>query len=176
MARLMVIYGTLAGGAVIGTTILALTFFGSEHIATEWFGYLVMLVALSLIFVGIKRYRDETLGGIIRFRTAFGLGLGITVVASVIYVAAWEVNLAVNDDNDFIESYTSSVIADLEADGVEGEALQAEIEEMERLRQRYDDPRFRLPITFMEIFPVGLLITLASAGLLRNPEVMPAHG
>lgn len=174
MRRIMLIYGVLAGGGVIGTTILALTFFGSEHIASEWVGYLVMLLALSLIFVGIKRYRDEALGGIIRFRTAFVLGLGITVVASLIYVAAWEVNLAVNDYA-FIESYTSSVIADLEAEGMEGEALEAEIEEMARLRERYADPLFRLPITFMEIFPVGLLITLASAGLLRNPDLMPAH-
>lgn len=175
MRRIMLIYGVLAGGAVIGTTLLALTLFGSRHIAAEWFGYLVMLLALSLIFVGIKRYRDDSLGGVIRFRTAFGLGLGITVVASLVYVAAWEVNLAVNDD-DFIERYTASVIADLEAEGVEGEALQTEMEEMDRLRERYADPLFRLPITFMEIFPVGLLITLASAGLLRNPELMPAHG
>lgn len=175
MARRMLIYGALSGAAVIGTSLLALSVFGSEHIATEWFGYLVMLMALSLIFVGIKRHRDDELGGVIRFGTAFGLGLGITVVASVIYVTAWEVNLAMNDD-DFIEGYTASVIADLEAGGVQGEALQAEIEEMERLRERYSHPLFRLPITFMEIFPVGLLITLASAGLLRNPEVMPAHG
>lgn len=175
MRRLMLIYGVLAGGGVIGTTMLALALFGTEHIATEWVGYLVMLLALSLIFVGVKRYRDEELGGVIRFRTALTLGLGITVVASLIYVAAWEVNLAVND-YDFIESYTSSVIADLEAEGMEDEALEAEIEEMARLQERYTDPLFRLPITFMEIFPVGLLITLASAGLLRNPEVMPAHG
>jgi len=171
----MLIYGALAGGGVIGTTLLALALFGSEHIATEWFGYLVMLLALSLIFVGIKRYRDEELGGVIRFGTAFGLGIGITIVASLIYVAAWEVNLAINDD-DFIEGYVSSAIAELEAEGVRGEELQAEIEEMTRLQERYANPLFRLPITFMEIFPVGLLITLASAGLLRDPDLLPAHG
>jgi hypothetical protein len=175
MGRRMLMYGALAGMAIIGTTLVALALFGSEQIATEWFGYLVMLLALSLIFVGIKRYRDEALGGVIRFRTAFGLGLGITVVASVIYVGAWEINMAVDDD-DFIDSYAASVIADREAEGLEGEALQTEIEEMDRLRERYANPFFRLAITFLEIFPVGLLITLASAGLLRNPEVMPARG
>lgn len=174
MRRPMLIYGALAGGLIIGTTTLALAVFGSEHIATEWFGYLVMLLALSVIFVGTKRYRDRELGGIIRFRTAFALGLGITVVASLIYVAAWELNLALND-YEFIEAYTESVIDELEAEGVAEDELEAEIAEMTRLRERYANPLFRLPITFMEIFPVGLLVTLASAGLLRNPAVLPAH-
>lgn len=174
MRRLMLIYGALAGGLVIGTSILALTVFGSEHVGTEWLGYLVMLLALSLIFVGIKRYRDEELGGVIHFRTACALGLGITVVASLIYVAAWELNLALND-YEFIEAYTDSRVAELEAEGMAVAELQAEIEEMTRLRERYANPLVRLPITFMEIFPVGLLITLASAGLLRNPAVLPAY-
>ena len=47
---------------------------------------------------------------------------------------------------------------------------------MERLREQYANPVFRLPITFLEIFPVGLLITLVSAGLLRNSELLPAVG
>ena len=175
MFRPMLIYGTLAGAGVIGTTLLALALFGSEHIATEWFGYLVMLLSLSVIFVGIKRYRDRELGGVIRFGTSVALGLGMTVVASSIYVAAWELNLALNED-DFIEGYAASVIADLEARGVEGEALAAEIEAMDALRERYANPLFRMLITFTEIFPVGVLVTLASGAVLRNSDLMPAHG
>ena len=40
-----------------------------------------MIVALSVIFLGVKRYRDQELGGVIRFGTAFMLGLGIAAVA-----------------------------------------------------------------------------------------------
>jgi hypothetical protein len=40
---------------------------------------------------------------------------------------------------------------------------------------KYRDPLFRIPITFIEIFPVGLLVALVSAALLRNPKLMPAR-
>lgn len=176
MLRRSLIYGALAGVLNIVIVIAALALFGSEHLGgSELFGYLVMLLALSMIFVGIKRYRDEELGGVIRFGTAVTLGLGISLVASLIYVAAWEVNIAVGDD-DFAEAYTEAVVAEREAEGVSDEALQAELDEMARWQERYATPLYRIPVTFTEIFPVGLLVTLASAGLLRNPDVLPAHG
>lgn len=176
MLRSMLIYGALAGALVIVTTFLALLVFGTEHVgSSELLGYLVMLLALSTIFVGIKRYRDRELGGVIRFGTAVTLGLGMTLVASLIYVGAWEINLAVSED-DFAEGYANAIIAQREAEGVAGEELRAEMEELARWQERYANPFYRIPITFTEIFPVGLLVTLASAGLLRNPEAMPAHG
>jgi hypothetical protein len=176
MKRIILPYGALAGAVIIGSLTLTLTLSGESHAAgTEWLGYLVMIVTLSLIFLGIKRYRDHELGGVIRFGTAVRLGLGITLVASVIYVAAWEVYLSVTDYA-FIDDYARSTIAAKEAGDVAGPALQAEIESMERLREQYANPVFRLPITFLEIFPVGLLITLVSAGLLRNSELLPAVG
>lgn len=176
MLRPMLIYGALSGTLVIVTTFLALLVFGSEHVgSSELFGYLVMLLALSTIFVGIKRYRDRELGGVIRFGTAVTLGLGMSLVASLIYVASWELNLALSDD-DFAEGYATAIIAQREAEGITGEELQVEVEELARWRERYANPLYRIPITFTEIFPVGLLVTLASAGLLRNPDVLPAHG
>lgn len=176
MKRVILSYGGLAGTVVIGTAILTLTLSGEIHAGgAEWLGYLVMIVALSLIFLGIKRYRDHELGGVIRFGTAVLLGLGITLVASVIYVAVWEVYLSMTDYA-FIDDYTRSMIEAKEAAGVAGPALQAEIESMSRLKEQYANPVFRLPMTFLEIFPVGLLITLVSAGLLRNSNLLPAMG
>lgn len=174
MRRLMLTYGALAGGLIIGTMMLSLTFLGTDHAGSEWLGYTVMLLALSLVFMGIKRYRDDELGGVIRFGTAVGVGLGITVVASIIYVAAWEVYLAATDYA-FMDTYVRAEIAAREAQGLAGEALQAEIESLRLMQERYASPLFRLPFTLMEIFPVGLLITLVSAGILRNPGVLPAE-
>ena len=56
-----------------------------------------------------------------------------------------------------------------------GAALQAEIESMSELRAQYADPLFRLPMTFLEIFPVGLVVALGSAAVLRNSKVLPAQ-
>ena len=46
---------------------------------------------------------------------------------------------------------------------------------MRAMAEAYRNPLFRLPMTFVEIFPVGLLIALVSAGLLRNPRFLPAR-
>ena len=169
MKRIILIYGTGAGLAVILSIILGLMLSdgGDTPRAQQLLGYSIMLISLSLIFVGIQRYRDRHLGGSIRFTTATLVGLGIAAVASIVYVAVWELYLA-QTDYTFIESYTSDVIADQRANGVTGTELQDITEQMEALRTRYANPFFRLPMTFMEIFPVGLLITLLSSAILRG--------
>jgi hypothetical protein len=40
----------------------------------------------------------------------------------------------------------------------------------------YANPVFRLPITFVEMFPIGVLISLISAAVLRNSRFLPARG
>lgn len=174
MKKLVFVHGILAGLLVIGGMIVSLTLGDPEELAGGvWLGYLIMIVALSLVFLGIKRYRDQQLGGAIKFGTAVLLGVGITLVASLIYVAVWEAYLAATD-HVFIEKYTASVLASKEAEGLEGPALEAEAAKLETLKERYADPLFRLPMTFIEIFPVGLFITLISAALLRNSRFLPA--
>ncbi len=95
MLRISLVFGSIAGLIVILVLIAGLTVLKGQHfLTTEWFGYLTMIVALSMIFLGIKRHRDQALGGVIKFLPAFGLGLGIAVVAGVIYTLAWEIYLA----------------------------------------------------------------------------------
>lgn len=175
MQRIILTYGIIAGLIVIASAILGLVLSGGEETlhAQEWLGYLVMLIALSLIFVGIKRYRDRHLGGVIRFGTATLVGLGIAAVASIVYVAVWEVYLAVTDFA-FMDQYASGVIAARQAEGVAGDELAAITENLESMKRQYANPLFRLPLTFLEIFPVGLLITLISAAILRNSKALPA--
>ena len=100
--------------------------------------------------------------------------LGIAVVASVAYVITWEVYLAATDYA-FIREYTQSILAE-RANELIGAALQAEIDKMAELEAQYANPLYRLPITFLEILPVGLVVALVSAAVLRNSKVLPAHG
>lgn len=171
MFRIMFVYGSVAG--VVTIAVMSLGMFFSKSTGSEAIGYLTMLVALLLIFVGIKRYRDTELGGVIKFLPAFGLGLGITAVAGLFYVLSWELNLWLTDYA-FVEDYKQTLIAGFEAKGITGEALAAKIEQVESTMASYQNPAFRMPITFLEIFPVGLVIALISAALLRNPKVFPA--
>ena len=155
--------GLLVGFVLFGMAVTRTMVHGPAGMAI---GYLTMLIALSAIFVAVKRHRDVDLGGVIRFWPAFGLGLGITVVAGFIYVLAWEAALAVNGGPD---AFVQLMIDQQRAEG--GSA--ADLSTMEAFRPMYANPLFRLPITFSEIFPVGLLISIVAAVLLRNPRFLP---
>jgi len=175
MIRSILIYGIVAGAISIGGGIWGIAVADAESSMAflAYLGYLTMLVALSVIFIGIKRYRDHHLGGIIKFTTGLQIGVGIAAVAGVIYVGVWEVYLAMTD-HDFIGQYAASIIADKQAAGVTGAELEAVIQDMEQLQTSYADPLFRLPMTFVEIFPVGLVIALVSSAILRFSHVLPA--
>lgn len=175
MFRIITKYGSVSGLIVILTMILGHVLSGSEgFFAGAVFGYLVMLVALSMIFLGVKAYRDQELGGVIRFWPALAVGVGIAAVAGVAYVVAWEVYLAMTDYA-FASEYTAGLIEQKRAAGLSEEALAAEIERLRAFEQQYLNPLFRIPITFTEILPVGLIIALISAAVLRNPKVLPAQ-
>ena len=173
MTRYALIYGGISGAIVIFILTLGLVFELPDHFQSELFGYLVMLIALSLIFVGVKRYRDIECGGVIRFGRAFLVGAAIAVVAGLIYVVGWEAYLAFSD-RDFMAEYTAAILERMRADGAGAAALAAKAEEMRQLAEMYRSPLFRIPITLIEILPVGLLVALVSAALLRNPRLLPA--
>jgi hypothetical protein len=171
--RYAFVYGGIAGAIVISILVAGLALDLPSHATSEWFGYLVMLVALSLIFVGVKRYRDVECGGVIRFGRALGVGAGIAAVAGLIYVLGWEIYLALSGW-DFMRDYAAGVAERMRADGAAAAAIEAKLAEMRELALKYRNPLFRIPVTFVEIFPVGLLVALVSAALLRNPKLLPA--
>ena len=166
-------YGLLSGLVTISVMMTGILLGGQGSIFTsEWFGYLVMLVALTFIFVGVKRYRDVEKGGIVRFLPAFAMGLAIAAVAGIAYVAVFEAYLALTDYA-FIDNYVDGIIRAHKAEGMPPAALAREVAKLEALRVQYANPLFRIPMTFLEIFPVGFLVALVSALLLRNPRLLP---
>ncbi|MBV8593835.1 MAG: DUF4199 domain-containing protein, partial [Caulobacteraceae bacterium] len=95
MSRIILIYGSTSGLVIVlGILITILASGGHAPHSSVWLGYLVMLIGLSSVLLGIKQHRDQALGGVIKFPQALLLGLGITVVASIAYVAVWEGYLA----------------------------------------------------------------------------------
>lgn len=171
MTRIILIYGMISGLviilAIIGTTRL-------PDASSMWLGYLVMLIALSSILVGVKQHRDRDLGGVISFRTALLAGLGIAGVASLTYVVIWEIYLALTGYG-YMDQFVASTLAARRATGMSEADYANLVADMDAMRRQYANPLFRLPMTFTEIFPVGLLVALASAELLRNPRFLPAR-
>jgi hypothetical protein len=175
MSRIILKFGIAAGLIVAVPMCLLIANAEPGSVATSHFtGYLIMLLALSLVFFGVKRLRDRELGGVIRFMPAFLAGLGISAVAGVIYVIGWEITLAVTDFA-FIDSYSNAAVEAARAKGGSAADIEAVIVQMGEFRRQYANPFFRLPVTFIEIFPVGLLVSLISAALLRNSRFLPAR-
>ena len=117
MSRIILIFGIAAGLIVAVTMCLLIANTGPDSAAHSYFtGYLVMVLALSLIFFGVKRLRDRELGGVIRFVPALLAGLGISAVAGVIYAIGWEITLAITDYA-FIDSYSQAAIEAARAKG-----------------------------------------------------------
>jgi hypothetical protein len=175
MLKKILVYGVIAG-LVAGLAMSAMVVFARGNAPSHGMliGYTIMLVALSTIFVAVKRHRDEAQGGVIRFWPAFGLGLGISFVAGILYVIAWEATVAMTHI-DFAGGYAASLIEQKRAAGASAAELAKFTAEMARFKVQYANPLYRLPMTFIEIFPVGVLVSLVAAALLRNPRFLPAR-
>ena len=172
MLRTILICGVLAGLIV---AIPMFTLLATTHQGSLLTGYALMILGLSMVFVGVKSYRDKVKGGVIKFLPAFLLGLGVSVVASLVYVVGWEFTLALTNYT-FAADYADAALETARAKGAsaaELEAMQAQYAEFERM---YANPLFRVSTSFIEIFPVGLIISLIAAALLRNPRFLPARG
>lgn len=171
MLRTILIFGTI-GGLIAGglLSVVVLNFEGATGAYGMAIGYLIMLLGLSMIFIAIKRRRDVEQGGVIRFLPALGLGLGISLVAGIVYALCWDVALHSIGIDAFVDSFAGGQFK-----GLSGDALAKAKADMEAFRASYHDPLFRLPMTFIEIFPVGVLVSLVSAGLLCNSRFLPVQ-
>ena len=147
-----------------------------QFVATLTFGYSVMLVAMSFVFVGVKRYRDVEGGGVIKFGRALGLGLLIALIACIGYVLIWEAYLAITHYR-FMDDYIAKLLRDAQASGKSAARdRQDDRANSTACATMYANPLIRMPMTFMEVGPVGLLVAFVSAALLRNPRLFPARG
>lgn len=168
------VYGSIAGAIIIAASTIIFAVAQGLHTTSPLLGYLVMLVALSMIFVGVKRYRDVERGGVIKFGPALAMGLGIAAVAAIIYVIAWEITFATMG-GDFIAAYSEVMAREMQAAGSSQAEIQAKVAEMQAFGESYANPLVRIPMTFIEIAPVGTVVALVSALILRNPRALPAR-
>ena len=168
-------YGVIAGIIVaIPTFAIPVTFKSLSPATGMVIGYTSMLVALSFVFMGVKHQRDAAGGGVITFWPALGLGLAISLVAGVFYVLAWEMALAVSG-MDFAAEWSAHTLAEARARGDSAAAIARLSTEMAQFRSDYARPLYRMGVTLSEILPVGVLVSLVSAGLLRNSRFLPAR-
>jgi hypothetical protein len=142
-----------------------------------------MVVAFLLIFFGVRSYRDNVAGGTVRFGRAFAVGVLIAAVASLCYVATWEV-IYFKVAPDFMAKYQAHILDKARANGETEEAIARRREEQDKFAKLYNNPAINAAVTFLEPLPVALVVALVTAGILsrrKKPgitegEIAPARG
>lgn len=173
----------LVFGLIAGLIVTAMMVYSAARIANhqdfkgnEILGYTTMLVAFSFIFVGIKNFRDKHNQGVISFGKAFRIGLYITLIASTLYVVVWLVDYYVFIP-DFAEKYATCVMDKAKSNGATTAELNEQAAKMAQFTEWYKNPLFVILATYAEILPIGLIVSLISALLLKRkarPQVQTA--
>ncbi len=179
MQKIVLRFGLMSGGLLVAVLALMLPLCRDgilDYDYSQVIGYSSMVLSFLLVFFGVRSYRDTVGGGAISFGKAVGVGLLITLTACAMYVIAWEIAYF-NFFPDFLDQYTAHLLAQMREAGESPAAIQKTTEQMADMAKLYTNPLFNSAITFMEVFPVGLIVTLVSAAILRRrtpPQEAPA--
>jgi hypothetical protein len=168
MKKIVLTFGLIAGviaSVLMGGSLLIADKIGSYH--SMLLGYTIMVASFLLIYFGVRSYRDNTLGGQISFGRAFACGILITLLTCVCYVAMWEV-LYFNFMPHFMDIYFAAQIHQVQSSGLDPATTAAKVAAIQHSQQLYQNPFVNMAYTFMEPLPVGLIITLISAAILRR--------
>ena len=166
MKKTILTFGLISGALISLMMVLTVPFadkLGHSYVI----GYATIVAALLLSFFGIRSYRDNVQNGQITFGKAFLVGLAITVISCLCYVVTWEI-IYFNFMPDFMDKYAAHELQNMQGSGATATAIQEKAAELDKLKVMYKNPLFNAAITFMEPFPVGLIISLISAAFLRK--------
>lgn len=169
MKKTILICGLIGGLVSVGWFLLSEQFFSINMSMNTrmYFGYATMILGLSVIFVAIKNYRDNYNEGIITFGKALKIGLLITLVASTVYVVVWMIDFTWFIP-DFFDKYKLNMLAEMKAQGVSAVEVKTKMTEMDGAVQMYKNPFFNVLFTYMEIVPVGIVVSLTAALILKK--------
>ena len=128
-----------------------------------------MVAAFLVVHSGMGSYRDNVMGGVISFGAAFKTGMLITLITCAFYVASWEVVYHTMMP-DFEVTYAAKTVERVKASGASQAQIDATVAEMEQFKQSYKNPVYVVGMTFLEVFPVGLVFALVGAAVLSRKK------
>ena len=174
MRKTVLTFGLISGAIV--SLLMAATVPFADRIGFdkgEIVGYTSIVLSCLLIFFGIRSYRDNVGGGQITFAKGFQVGISIALISCLCYVITWEI-LYYNFMHDFMDKYIAYQGAKMKAAGASAAELQAKLQEAQKFKVLYQNPLYNAAITFLEPFPVALVVALLSAAILRKkPKAQP---
>lgn len=174
MKRIVLIYGLIATAVFVITQFGSMPFWKNGSLTFEngeLVGYTSMVIALSMVFFGVKSYRDNHLEGSITFGKALQVGLLISLVAALGYATSWEFYFNIFAP-DFMDEYAAFSISKAKSSGMTEADIQSLVARMDEAKEMYKNPFIRYGMTLMEVFPVAVFISLISAAILRKKNVL----
>ena len=165
-----IIVGGLISGLILAAfmvVVTAICYKNEDFESSMVLGYASMILAFSMIFVGIKNYRDRFNNGFITFGKAFKIGLYITLIASTIYVLVWLIDYYLFIP-DFLDKYSAHVLREAKTAGASPVEMQEKVDEMGGYKEMYKNPLLVILLTYTEVLPVGLVVSIISALILKR--------
>jgi len=132
-------------------------------------GYTTIVLSFLLIYFGVRSYRDNVGRGTVGFGRALVVGSLIGVIASVCYVATWEV-MYFKFMPDFLTKYGAHELEKARAGGASEATLAQKKVELDKFEKMYQNPAINAAVTILEPLPVALLVALVSAGVLSRKK------
>ena len=115
-------------------------------------------------------------GALDTVRMAARCGLLITLIASVIYAMAGEVLYLADPAAQaaMMDKLADYQVNKLKESGASAAEIDEKVKEMADLKTLTENGFLRFVFTLVLVMPVGIVISLLSASLLRKKEVLPA--
>ena len=168
MKKTVLTFGLISGAICAGMIIGSMPFEEKIGFAkAEIIGYTTLVLAALLVFFGVRSYRENVSGGRLSFGRGFAVGILITLLSTFCYVTTWEI-VYFKFMPDFGDKYAAHMIEQAKASGASQQTIDRKIQEAQEFSRVYKNPVVNVAYTFMEMFPVGLVATVISAGILRK--------
>jgi hypothetical protein len=159
-----IISGVIVAGLMVTGIILMKD--NPDFKSAEILGYLGMLLSFSFIFVAIIQQRKAQ-EGTITFGKALQVGVLVSLIAGLIYACTWEIYFT-NWGSNFMEVYTNDSLQKLAESGASAEAIELAKQQSQAMVENYKNPFFRFGMTLVEIVPLGIVISLIAALILKK--------
>ena len=165
MKQIILRYGLLSG--LVSAVLMTISVLNVDFEYGAYYGYTGILLSMLFVFFVVKAYREQVGGGVLSFGTGFRIGLLIALISCVCYVLAWMVVYETLIP-DFMDQYIKFTLDQMRASGSTEAEILKQTATMEDFKEQYKNPLYRFALTFLEPFPVGFLVALGSALVLRK--------
>ena len=166
--RTILTWGLIAGVVSISMMLASMPFL--DRIGFDYgmvLGYTALVLSALIIYPGVRSYRDNVAGGRMTFGRGFLVGLGIAFVAAVSYGIVWAI-VYVNFMPDFCDKWAAYTLDQVRSSGGSAEQIAEATAQAEQMKRLMQNPLTNAAMAMLEPFPVGLLASLVSAGILRK--------